>query len=126
MNTSIKLSRENLSEFQNILTMMFHFNLERIDHVQYWNIGNILQRIQRMNFRSSMDRKTSYTVSINPQESKCVLELITMSQTILEKSPYFDNMMRMVCDKIHHQWTENEHSMKILTSKINQQNQLTA
>ena len=110
MNTTLKFTRSQICDFQNITTLMFQTRLEVISFTDFYNIGNILQRVQKMNFRSNFDTRTNYTFSLNPNEARTFIELVSVCNELLERTPYYTAFIMDICNTIHRQHLANQHN----------------
>lgn len=102
MLMSIKFNRQQIADFQNICTMMFQFNIEQVDHICFYNYGTMMQKIQKMNFRSTFSDAKKFVLKLSPNECDNLLTIILWSDEILQKTPYYNSMMIKITMDIQH------------------------
>lgn len=116
MMFTLKFNRQQMADFQNICTMMFQFNMDQVDHICFYNYGTMMQKIQKMNFRSTFSDAKRFVLRLSPNECDNLLTLIMWSDELLDKTPYYKAMcIQITMDIQHHQNT----SSSLMDGKIN-------
>lgn len=116
MHLTLKFNRQQIADFQNICTMMFQFNMEQVDHIVFYNYGTMMQKIQKMNFRSTFSDAKKFVLKLTPNECDNLLTIIMWSDELLKKTPYYQAMMyQITMDIQHHQ----QNTTSLMDGKIN-------
>jgi hypothetical protein len=116
MLMTLKFNRQQIADFQNICTMMFQFNMEQVDHIVFYNYGTMMQKIQKMNFRSTFSDAKKFVLKLSPNECDNLLTIILWSDELLQKTPYYQAMMIQISMDIQH---HQQKSSSLMDGKIN-------
>lgn len=118
MNIAIKIKRHDVGNIQQLFKLMFEINLEFIDYVRFYNISNILQKIQKINFNLNFTEKKIYTLNLNPNEAKEFLELVSQSSNLIQQNAYFTSLILEFTTAIHKQLSTLESQKNNLANNL--------
>lgn len=116
MLMTLKFNRQQIADFQNICSMMFQFNMEQVDHIVFYNYGTMMQKIQKMNFRSTFSDAKKFVLKLSPNECDNLLTIILWSDELLQKTPYYQAMMIQISMDIQQ---HQQKSSSLMDNKIN-------
>jgi len=119
MYAKITLQRTQIADFQNILTLMFHLNFNFINYMEFWSIGNVLQRIAKVNYQNNFSNRKTYTLKLAPNEIESFILLVAQSENLLAQTPYYNSMLLEITNQLHKQVLELEHKKTIFANKQN-------
>jgi len=113
---TLKFNRQQIADFQNICSMMFQLNMEQVDHICFYNYGTMMQKIQKMNFRSTFSDAKKFVLKLSPNECDNLLTIILWSDELLQKTPYYQAMMIQISMDIQN---HQQKSSSLMDGKIN-------
>jgi hypothetical protein len=116
MLMTLKFNRQQIADFQNICSMMFQLNMEQVDHICFYNYGTMMQKIQKMNFRSTFSDAKKFVLKLSPNECDNLLTIILWSDELLQKTPYYQAMMIQISMDIQN---HQQKSSSLMDGKIN-------
>jgi len=117
MNCTIKINSDKIADFQNIVNLMFQLNYDFISYIEFYNIGNIMQRLSKLNFRSNFSNSKKYSLVLNPNEQRDFLRLVAMSENLINRTPYYKAMLMEYTNQLHKHSNNCEHQKSIFIDK---------
>lgn len=118
MNIPIKIKRHDVGNVQQLFKLMFQINLDFIDYVRFYNISNILAKIQKINFNLNFREKKEYTLNLSPNEAKEFLDLVKESGNLIQQNAYFTGIILEFTNDIHKQLSTLESQKNTLANNL--------
>jgi hypothetical protein len=119
MNASIKLTKQHVFDFQNFATLMYNVNFNFITYVEFWAIGNVLQRVAKISYKANFETKKHYTLSLTPVEIESFLTLVALSENLLNQTPYYNAMFLEIAGQLHKHAMFLDDKKQQFSAKIN-------
>ena len=118
MNIAIKIKRHDISYIQQLFNLMFQINIEFIDYVSFYNISNILKKIQKVNFNSNFNTKKIFTINLTPNEAQEFIQLVNKSNNLINKNPYHIGLIIEIVSTIQKQLSTLESQKNNLANNL--------
>jgi hypothetical protein len=112
-NININLKKWQLPEFYKILNYMYCANFNELDYICFFNINNLLQKINKLNENSNFSNRENYKISLTPNEAAELVKLIQYSNNLTLITGYYENLLNDITASVHKEFTELIHKKNI-------------
>lgn len=117
MKITIKLRHSEVSELQGIIQVMFNLNADWITYIDFYNVSTILDRLQKLNFKSNFQIKKFYTLAFSLNEFETFLKLCNYSSNALEEHQYCKFLIQKILADMNKQALEVKQNIIMFMQK---------
>lgn len=110
---SITLKRWELNDFYKVINVIYVSKFEEIDYLTYYNIGNLLNRIRTLEYKSQYSSRETYKIPISPNEAADLAKIFVLGQQVTLASDFYAILLNDIAADIHKQFTELQHKKNI-------------
>lgn len=118
MNIKIKIERNAVGSVTQLINLMFQINIEFIDYISFYNISSILKKFQQVNFSMNFKTKSSFIISLNPNEANEFLQLVTNNSNLINQNTFFTAQILNITAQIHKNLTTLEAQKQNIANQL--------